>query len=160
MELSTPIIMAAIFFSRTGIKLSAILKEKKTATSTWYKDSCLDPLLQQWEKEHPKSGLKYLKLHHDNAPVHSSALITGFLKTRKVDLLPHPPYSPDLAPCDFWLFPKLKQKLKGKRYTSTNELIQDWETNLNNLTTSDFKVAFQEWIKRCQMVLLKNGDYI
>ena len=45
--------------------------------------------------------------HQDNAPVHNSILVTDYLTKMGIKTLPHPPYSPDLAPCDFWLFPKL-----------------------------------------------------
>jgi len=56
------------------------------------------------------------ELHHDNAPAHSTALVQAFFLA-KHDITPacQPPYSPDLAPCDFWLFPKLKSPLKGGR---------------------------------------------
>jgi hypothetical protein len=46
-------------------------------------------------------------LHHDNAPAHSSCLMQGFLAKQPIIEVCPPPYSPDLAPCDFWLFPKL-----------------------------------------------------
>ena len=48
--------------------------------------------------------------HQDNAPVHNSILVTDYLTQMGIKTVPHPPYSPDLAPYDFWLFPKLKGK--------------------------------------------------
>ena len=55
-------------------------------------------------------------LHHDNAPAHSSILVQQFLAKHKILQLRQPPYSPDIASCDFWMFPKLKMALKGKRF--------------------------------------------
>jgi len=55
-------------------------------------------------------------LHHDNAPAHTALSIREFLAKKNIPALPHPPYSPDLAPCDFYLFPKLKLKLKGHHF--------------------------------------------
>ena len=55
--------------------------------------------------------------HHDNAPAHSSNLVQQFLAKHKIVQLRQPPYSPDIAPCDFRMFPKLKMVLKG--YGST-----------------------------------------
>ena len=46
--------------------------------------------------------------HEDNAPVHNSFLVTDYLTKMGIKTVPHPPYCPDLAPCDFWLFPKLR----------------------------------------------------
>ena len=48
----------------------------------------------------------------DTAPVHNSILVTDFLTKMGIKTFHQPPYSPDLAPCDFWLFPKLKEKLQ------------------------------------------------
>lgn len=55
------------------------------------------------------SGLRHVCLLHDNVPSHTSELVKQFLKSEKVTILPQPPYSPDLAPCDFFLFSKLKK---------------------------------------------------
>ena len=52
-------------------------------------------------------------LHHYNAPAHTALSIREFLVEKNIPVLPHPPYSPDLALCDFYLFSKLKFKLKG-----------------------------------------------
>ena len=53
-----------------------------------------------------RSGQRHF--HQDNAPVHNSILITDYLTKMGIKRVPHRPYSPDLAPCDFWLFPKLR----------------------------------------------------
>ena len=55
-------------------------------------------------------------LHHDNAPAHTSHLVQQFLAKHGTAQLQQPPYSPDLAPCDFFLFPRLKKVLKGHRF--------------------------------------------
>jgi transposase len=62
-------------------------------------------------------------LHHDNAPAHTALSIREFLAKKNIPTLPQPPYSPDLAACDFYLFLKLKSKLKGHHFgTVTDEL--------------------------------------
>jgi histone-lysine N-methyltransferase SETMAR len=55
-------------------------------------------------------------LHHNTAPAHTALSIQEVLVKKNIPILPHPPFSPDLAPCDFYLFPKLKSKLKGNYY--------------------------------------------
>ena len=60
---------------------------------------------QKWQNQN-------LIIHHDNAPAHRSFKVSQFL-AKNMTVVPHPPYSPDLAPCDFFLFPKLKLRLKG-----------------------------------------------
>lgn len=55
------------------------------------------------------------RLHLDNALAHVSVPALAFYGENDVNLLSHPAYSPDLVPCDFWAFPSLKKKLRGRR---------------------------------------------
>jgi len=61
-------------------------------------------------------------LHHDSAPAHASLLIRRYQATHQTSVVPHPPYSPDLVPADFFLFPKLKTTLKGRRFQTIEEI--------------------------------------
>jgi transposase len=74
-------------------------------------------------------GKKWM-LHHDNAPAHASSLIREFLAKNEITVVPQPPYSPDLLPADFFLFPKLKFSLKGQRFESTEEIEENSLTEL------------------------------
>ena len=83
-------------------------------------------------------------LHHDNALSHTSILTQQLLVKNKMAVIPHPPYSPDLAPCDFFLFLNMKLKLKG-RWLDTNEEIQaELQRVLDSLIEKDFQEAFQK----------------
>jgi len=64
-------------------------------------------------------------LHHDNAPWYTAVSINEFWAEKSIPVVPQPPqpYSPDLSPCDFFLFPRLKSHLKG-RYFGTLDNIQ------------------------------------
>jgi len=57
-----------------------------------------------------------------NAPPHNALSIREFLAKKRIPVLPHPPYSPDLAPCHFYLFPKLKSKLKGHHFRTMENI--------------------------------------
>ena len=84
-------------------------------------------------------------LHHDNAPSHTSFAVREFLAQHNITMLPHPPYSPDFALCDFFLFPKLKTHLKGHHF-GTFENVQAAATRaLNNISTEDFLHCYEEW---------------
>jgi transposase len=61
-------------------------------------------------------------LHHDNAPAHDALRVREFLAKNSITKMDHPPYSTDLAPCDFWLFPKLKTALKGQRSADLSDI--------------------------------------
>ena len=62
------------------------------------------------------------QLHHDNISAHASHLVQTFFSKHQITQVTQPPYSPDLAPCDFWLFPKLISPLKGKRFQKVDEI--------------------------------------
>ena len=72
----------------------------------------------------PHLAKKKVLFHHDNAPAHSSAIATAKLVELRYELLPHPPYSADLAPYDFFLFPNMKKWMGRKRFTSKKEVIK------------------------------------
>ena len=86
-------------------------------------------------------------LHHDNAPAHTALLIRRFLTDNNMTVIPHPPYSPDLAPSDVFLFPKLKMKLKGRRF-QTEEIQAESHAVLNTLWENDFQECFKNWQRR------------
>ncbi|GFT81205.1 putative mariner transposase [Trichonephila clavipes] len=57
-------------------------------------------------------------LHQDKAPAHNALSVKRYLADKRTPVLEHAPYSPDLAPCNFFLFPKIKCALKGTRFES------------------------------------------
>ena len=94
-------------------------------------------------------------LQHDNAPAHTALLIREFLAKKNIHALPHTPYSPDLAPCDFYLFPKLKGHHFG-----TMENIQKIVTDeLHTLTENDFRYCYVQWKKRWNHCVTSHGSY-
>ena len=76
-----------------------------------------------------------------------------------IKTVPHPPYSPDLAPCDFWLFPKLKENLTGNRYSTIEDMKEAVTRVLNTLTQEDFQGAFQKLLERYNKCIDVGGEY-
>jgi len=76
-------------------------------------------------------------LHHDNAPAHMALSLQQFLVRKKnnMTVIPHPPYSPNLAPCDFFLFPRTKRQMKGKRFADVSEVKKKTLEVLNSIST-------------------------
>ena len=78
--------------------------------------------------------------HLYNAPVYNSILVTDYLTKMEIKTVPHRNYSPDLAPCDFWLFPMLR----GCRYEIIEEMKEAVMKVLDTVTQEDFHGAFQK----------------
>jgi predicted acetyltransferase len=70
-----------------------------------------------------------------------------------------PPYSPDLAPADFFLFPKHKTTLKGRRFQTIEEIQEKAMRELRAITENAFQEAFQQWKKRCERCISSRGDH-
>jgi transposase len=87
-------------------------------------------------------------LHHDNAPVHTSLVGREFLTKNNMATVPQPAYSTDLAPCDFYVFPKMKLRMKGQHFMSIEEIQAELQQVLNMLTPADFNECFQKWQNR------------
>ena len=92
--------------------------------------------------------------HQDNALVHNSILVTDYLTKMGIKTVPHRPYSPDLAPCDFWLFPKLT----GCYYETTEDMKEVVAKVIDTLTQENFHGAFQKLLERHKCIAAR-GDY-
>ena len=88
----------------------------------------------------------------DNAPVHHSILVTDYLTKRGIKTVLQPPYSPDLAPWNFWLFPKLT----GCRYAEMKEAVTKV---IDTLTQEDIHGAFRKLLERYNKYIAAGGDY-
>ncbi|UYV60352.1 hypothetical protein LAZ67_1000919 [Cordylochernes scorpioides] len=97
-------------------------------------------------------------LHHDNAPAHTSLLVRDFLAKNNTLMMPKPPYSPDLAPCDFFLFPKLKRPMKGRRYSTLDEIKTASKEELKK-KKKIFLKCFEDWKNRWHKCIISHGDY-
>ena len=86
--------------------------------------------------------------HEDNTPVHNSILVTDYLTKMGIKTVPQPPYSPDLAPWDFSLFPKLR----GCRYETIEETKEAVMKVIDTLTQEDFDGAFQKLLERYKCI--------
>lgn len=141
-------VMLTVFFDVRGIVHHEYAPEGQTVTKEYYQD-VLRRLRDAVRRKRPDMGTaNNWHLHHDNAPAHSSQLIHTFLAKHGITTVRHPPYSPDLSPCDFWLFPKLKTPLKGSRFESREEIIRNATTELNTIPKEDFQRCFQQWKDR------------
>ena len=98
-------------------------------------------------------------LHHDNAPAHASLLIRSYLAKHQTSVVPHPPYSPNLTPADFFLFPKLKTTLKERRFQTIEEIQENAIRELRAITESAFQEALQQWKKHWERFIASSWDY-
>ncbi|KAL4090154.1 hypothetical protein QTP88_025053 [Uroleucon formosanum] len=151
--------MLIVFFDIEGIVHYEFVPHGQTVNQVFYKD-VLMRLREKIRKKRPeKWRTETWFLHHDNAPAHSALSIREFLADKKIPVVPHPPYSPDLAPCDFFLFPKLKFALKGQRFQDVEEIKANTAAELKVLTSEQFQRTFEKWQDRWNHCILSGGEY-
>ena len=96
---------------------------------------------------------------HDNTRLHSSGAASEILENYGWQVLPHPPYSPDMRPPAFDLFPKLKKPLRGKRF-SIVEVSNEVTRVIRRINNEGVLTGIQNLPKRWTAVIKHNGDYI
>jgi len=134
--------MFIIFYYSKEIVHKAFVPPEQTVNQTFYLQ-VLERLRNRVVRVRREIANTWF-LHHDNAPSHTSFAVREFLAPHNITTLPHPPYSPDLAPCDFFLFPKIKTHPKGHHF-GTAENVQAAATRaLNNISSEEFPHYYEE----------------
>jgi len=108
----------------------------------------LTMLLESVRKKRPELWPDKGILNHENASAHDALKFREFLAKTSITKMEHPPYSPDLAPCDFWLFPNLKNVLKGQRFADPSDIQRNVKTLLRGIPENDFQDCFRQWHHR------------
>ena len=96
----------------------------------------------------------------DNAPVHNSATVKKYMEENNLHCAPHPPYSPDLAPSDFYLFGALKSRIRDQVFVDRDE-IKEWITDQIQMTSKDELMrVFTAWEERLRRCIAVGGGYV
>ena len=151
--------MITIFFSGSGFLLVDALPKGAKFNSDYFCDTILEGLKKEIHRRRPKMLFKNIFLHMDNAKPHLSIKSREKISSLGLSLLKHPPYSPDLAPSDFWLFGFLKEKLKGSSFETREELVCSISKILTQIPKQVIFSVFINWINRLKYVIKNEGDY-
>ena len=114
--------MYAIAFDAYGPVAQVYVPKGQNYTGDFYCTHVLAEVSKHYTERRPRTGPRGIKLLHDNASSHKTKQVAAYIKDIGMKTLNHPPYSPDLSPCDFWLFSKLKSHLSDKEFTSRMEI--------------------------------------
>jgi len=146
-----------VFFDLHGIVLAEFVPRNTTVNSEYYKG--LLEHLKDVRRKRPEKWANGFILHHDNALCHTLLLVWQFLSNKNIMVCPHPPYSPDLAPCNFCLFPRVKKTMKGKRFESVQDIEAATTAQLKILMKEDFQNCFRKWQEQWHKCVRSEGEY-
>ena len=122
----------------------------------WYTTICLPKVFGEIRKTNKR---KRIIVHHGNTSSHTSAQISALLTGQNVELMGHPPYSPDLAPNDFSLFPHIKKKMRGQRFSSPEDAVEAFKNHVLEVSQSEWKKCFDKWFEHMQKCINHAGEH-
>ncbi|KAF8785791.1 Histone-lysine N-methyltransferase SETMAR like protein [Argiope bruennichi] len=145
------------FFSNNkGILLLHYLEKDRTISAEYYVNLSEKSHSKIIEK-HPVDKKK-IWFHQDSAHVHKAGILMGKLHELKFEILPHAPYSPEMAPSDNSFFPNLKNFLPGRRFCSNTEVIQATNAYFEALEESSNRERIQAFPHSWSKCISLEGD--
>ena len=157
--ISSKKMLYAILFNSSVPVVQVPCTSDHTVTGRFYKNSVLKKVKEFYNKKRPSKGWSGVTPLHDNASSHKCVVVKSFLASEMVKVLNHPPYSPDLSPCNFFSFQRLEKMLSGNKYTSRRSLGSAIYQCLQKTPKKDYLSAFRGWVKRLQKCVSVKGEY-
>lgn len=152
--------MLCIWWDQLGVVYYELLNPSETITGALYRTQLMR-LSRALKEKRPQYYSRHEKiiLLHDNARPHVAAPVKKYLETLDWEVLPHPPYSPDIAPSDYHLFRSMAHALTAQRFTS----YQDTKNWVDSWIASKDKEFFRRGIRmlpeRWEKVVASDGQY-
>jgi hypothetical protein len=151
--------MITIFFTATRLILLNSLPQGPSFTPDYLTSEIAPAFTKEklrFRRHH--SGVAF-STHMDNSRCHNGRMATAEFNRRRLGRTKHPPYSPDLSPCDFWLFGFLKEKLKDRQLRGVQSLRQAITDLWDEPTFEDIQAVFLEWMNRLSRIIENKGEY-
>lgn len=149
--------MIISFFDSRGIVHKEFVPPGQTVNQHFYRE-VLERLRKRVLRVRPDIANTWI-LHHDNAPCHTALSVSQFLTTKGITVLPQPPYSPDMSPCDFFLFPRVKSVVKGTHFESIEEIQTAVTRVLMGIPVEEFQKCYGAWKTRWARCTAAQGDH-
>ena len=156
---STGKVMATVFWDAKGFIMLDFLSKRSTISGVYYAN-LLDQLRTAILEKRPGKLSKSVMLQQDNAIVHTCKVAMDAVERNGYELIPHPAYSPDLAPGDFFLFLNLKKDIRGRHFRSDEEVVTAVEEWVNGKEPDFFisgLMALEHHWSKCNTL---EGNYI
>ncbi|XKL62242.1 hypothetical protein PGB90_002075 [Kerria lacca] len=151
--------MLILFFDSEGLIHKEFVPAGQTVNAA-LDVTVLDRLLKRIGRVRPQRfANRDFVLLHDNAPAYTEVLEQQFVTCKSVPVLSHPPYSPDLSPSDYFLFPKLKLELKESRFDTIEDIHAAVTAKLNQVPTEAFVHAMDDLKTLATRCINLNGVY-
>lgn len=152
--------MHIVFYSSKKILVDYAVPQGTTVNAELYRWVLINKLRPAIYKKQPEILEAGPILLHDGVGPHQAAYVVNQLEKWDWEVLGHPPYSPDLSPCDFHLFATLKEPLRGQRFQDEDEINITVSNRLKTIQREGLRNGVPKLPQRWEAVITKNGEYI
>lgn len=152
--------MFVFFMDRRGMILIHQVPDGQTINAAYYCKVLSQHLVRALHRKRPGMDTHDFILHQDNAPSHTAAATQLEIDVLGFQRISHPPYSPDLAPMDFRVFPEVKEQLRGIHFDTAEQLTKEAQTIVSRFDAGWYRDTYDKWVSRHRKCLRINGDYI
>ena len=153
-------VMLITFFDHHGMVHHEFVPQGQTVNQHFYKKVLTRLVNKICQKRRAFWAGKTWILYHDNAPAHTALSMKQFLVLKEITTLHHSPYLPDLAPCNFFLFPKLKGILKAAHFQGVEDIKTSMTRHFKTITQKEFSQCFKAWSKRMENASKPTGNIL
>ena len=135
-------------YASLGAKLNAV-----------YLTNGMGKFLRTFRSKRPLQAKKKSILFWDNSALHIAKVTLDFLELHAIETTPHAPYSPDLAPADFFLFPTVKSGMSG--VTVGDQTVRyAWEQVCRGIPAPKYATTFKKWLELHEKCIRLAGGYV
>jgi hypothetical protein len=153
-------VMMTLFFTGTKLIVLNVMPKGSKYSQLYFADNILPDLNKgklSFTRDMPESTFR---VQIDNSMCHNGAKIASEFEKYHLVRMPHLPYSPDISPCDFWLFGMLKGIPRDWEFISSDEIEVVIADVWNCLTSDDVQIVFRNWMSRLTWVIENGGEDI
>jgi hypothetical protein len=152
--------LPAVFWSPMGFSPVEILPKMIHFDSQHLCSKFLSAIGQNRPPETPEDRRRRMVVHFDDAIPHTANWTIDYLRAYRLIWTPHPAFSSDLEPSNFYMFSKLKMALMGAVFANDDELLQGVMEALNKISREEPEAIFEEWLLRLPRYIQHNGEYV
>lgn len=153
-------VMCTVFWDRRGVLYVDFLRTQRTINAVYYSNLLKTHVKPAYRSKRRSIPARSAILLQDNARPHTARLTLDTISELGWEVLEHPPYSPDLSPCDYHMFGPLKEALGGQRFNTDDEVEEFVRTWLSELPKEFFDTGIKKLTERWTKCVTSEGEYI
>jgi hypothetical protein len=159
LTISTANFMFTAIRGGNGFHLLDLMPSRCRFSTQYFLEHVMAPLVQTLFAERRTWYTPRLTVHLDNSRIHFAKVMEQFFIENQLMHVPHPLYSPDSVPSDFWIFGRIKTGLAGSNFAEPEELLEDIREFMEGISAAELTAVFEGWIDRVRWVIAHNKQY-